>query len=354
MTVRNDDARALTLFGVLDEVFATRSNLSCYGNSNWLRSVAKKCLANTPSAEKIRIGRAKTMREEQKKRPVVSTATSIPIQFTIMLCFLTSAVTALHGQGKPGTAASRAKTAHRIEPRTAFENVCASCHGLDARGGERGPDIASRPEVVGKTDAELVKILREGEISEGMPSFASYGRADLAAIVTYLRVLQGRSRETPLPGDPGAGRNLFFGKAKCSDCHMVSGQGGFFGRDLTAYAARMTPDEVRAAIVDPNKDLDPRLGLVTVRLADSAVLSGVARNEDNFSLQLQTPDGAFHLLNKSDIRALTYAGRSPMPSDYGAILSLVELNDLVSYLLDTSRSVRGQKAHSKPEELDEE
>lgn len=294
------------------------------------------------------------MREEQKKRPVVSTETSIPIQFTIMVCFLAGAVTVLHGQGKPGTAASEAKTAHRIEPRAVFENVCASCHGLDAQGGERGPDIVSRPEVVGKTDAELVKILREGKISEGMPSFASYGRAELAAIVTYLRALQGRNRETPLPGDPSRGRNLFFGKAKCADCHMVSGQGGFFARDLTASAARMTPDEVRAAIVNPNKDLDPRLGLVTVMLADSTVLSGLARNEDNFSLQLQTPDGTFHLLNKSDIRALTYAGRSPMPEGYDSTLSSSELNDVVSYLLRASRSEKTRRIESNRENGDEE
>src|SRR5215831_9195377 len=32
--------------------------------------------------------------------------------------------------------------------RQAFSSICASCHGLDARGGERGPDIATRPEVV--------------------------------------------------------------------------------------------------------------------------------------------------------------------------------------------------------------
>ena len=43
-----------------------------------------------------------------------------------------------------------------------------------------------------------------------------------------------------------------------------------------------------------------------------------------------------------------------MPSDYGAILSPVELNDLVSYLLDISRPVSGEKARKNGEERDDE
>jgi cytochrome c oxidase cbb3-type subunit III len=292
------------------------------------------------------------MAEEQKERSVISRETSI--QFAIIFCSLAATAILLRAQDKPGTAASDAKAARRIEAQAAFESVCASCHGLDGRGTERGPDIVSRPDVVRKTDAELGKILKDGKAAEGMPSFASYGPAKLSALVAYLRTLQGCGRETPLPGDAVRGKILFFGKAKCAECHMVSGQGGNFARDLSAYATSMGPDEVRAVIVNPNRDLDPRRGLVKVILADSTVLSGVARNEDNFSLQLQTPDGVFHLLNKSDIRVLTYAGRSPMPSDYGSTLSSLELNDLVSYLLRASRPSESRKAKSDDDDGDEE
>src|SRR5438445_8592038 len=41
----------------------------------------------------------------------------------------------------------------------AFESVCASCHGLDGKGGERGPNIASRPEAVHKSAQELMLVL---------------------------------------------------------------------------------------------------------------------------------------------------------------------------------------------------
>lgn len=276
------------------------------------------------------------------------------MQVALILCFLAISAIVLSSQDRPQTSASKTSAAARMETKTAFESACASCHGLDARGGERGPDIVSRPDVVRKTDAELIKILTEGKTAAGMPPFASYGPAKLSALVAYLRTLQGRSKETPLPGDPARGKTLFFANAKCAECHMVGGQGGFFGQDLTFYAATMGADDIRSVIVNPNKDLDPRRGLVTATLTDSTTLSGIARNEDNFSLQLQTRDGVFHLLNKLDIKNLAYTGQSPMPSDYGSTLSPQELNDLVSYLLNTSRSASGRKAQSNREDHDDE
>jgi cytochrome c oxidase cbb3-type subunit III len=291
------------------------------------------------------------MSEERKKRSI---SARLLIQFAASFCFLAVVAIALGAQNKPRTTPSKSPPAPREEAKTVFEAACASCHGLDARGGERGPDIVSRSEVVRKTDAELLKILTDGKTAEGMPAFAPYGSEKLSALVVYLRTLQGRGKVTSLPGDPIRGKALFLGKAKCAECHMVRGQGGFFAQDLTAYATRMDSNEVRAAIINPNKDLDPRRGLVTVTLADSTTFSGIARNEDNFSLQLQTPDGLFHLLSKSDVRDLIYTGKSPMPSDYGYTLSSQELNDLVGYLLDTSQSVNVRNARNNREEPDEE
>jgi cytochrome c oxidase cbb3-type subunit III len=296
-------------------------------------------------------GLGSAMPDKQRKRSVLAAA-SIP--FTAIVCFLPFAAIAFSAQNKPRTTASKTNATSEVDAKAIFETACASCHGLDARGGERGPDIVSRPEVVRKADAELLKILTDGKTAAGMPSFANYGAGRLSALVAYLRRLQGRSKMPPLPGDPMQGKALFFGKAKCAECHMVSGQGGFLGQDLTSYAARMSADGVLSAIANPNKDLDPRRGLITVILADSTKLSGVARNEDNFSLQLQTPDGVFHLLNKSDIQSLTYTGRSPMPSDYGLTFSSAELNDLVSYLLRVARREAAPRRAGKAEDGDQE
>lgn len=238
------------------------------------------------------------------------------------------------------------------EAKKTFEAVCASCHGLDGRGGERGPDLVGRAEVAGKSNADLEAIIEKGKPAAGMPSFASYGVERIGPLVRYLRTLQGRGTTAKLPGSPAQGRILFYGKAKCAECHMVSGQGGFWGQDLTKYGGRRDANDIRSAIANPDKDLDPRRGLVTVALRDSRRITGLPRNEDNFSLQLQTADGKFHLLNKSDVEKLSYEGRSGMPTNYGSTLSASELNDLVSFLF-RSAGTEAKQARDSDDDFEE-
>ena len=70
-------------------------------------------------------------------------------------------------------------------------------------------------------------------------------------------------------------------------------------------------------------------------------ISGVARNEDNFSLQLQTLDGAFHMFDKSNLARLEREPRSLMPADYGSKLTRSELNDVIRYLAAAGASRSG-------------
>src|SRR5215467_2287348 len=236
-------------------------------------------------------------------------------------------------QEKPSGPSTEANARIQADAKQTYESVCAACHGLDARGSERGPDIASRPEVVLKTDAELAQILANGKPAGGMPSFSSLGVAKLSAMVAYLRTLQGRGKVLALPGDPERGRVLFFRKAKCSQCHSVAGQGWFFAPDLATFEGKLDGNELRSKILSPDQELDPRRGLVHAVFLDGAELTGAVRNEDNFSIQLQTADGTFHLLSKSEVRSLTYVGASGMPRDYGSTLTPAELNDVISFLL---------------------
>ena len=94
--------------------------------------------------------------------------------------------------------------------------------------------------------------------------------------------------------------------------------------------------------------------IVTVKLADATVITGIPRNEDNFSLQLLTRDGTFHLLNKANIVDLTRLGSSAMPSDYGRRLSAREIDDLIGFLQQMSRSRGAKSPASNREDGDDE
>jgi cytochrome c oxidase cbb3-type subunit 3 len=222
--------------------------------------------------------------------------------------------------------------------RQTFSSICASCHGLDARGGERGPDIATRPEIAQLTDEETLKVLRAGIPEKGMPMFAQLGSARLLALLSYIRTLQGKDVQTQAPGDADKGKELFSGKAGCSTCHMVNGSGGFLGPELSGYGGNHNAVEIRAAILNPRERVDGRHRAAELTATDGKSYSGILRNEDNFSVQLQSSDGVFHLFSKSDVTAINYRKEPLMPADYGSKLSAAELDALAAYLFQVAHA----------------
>jgi cytochrome c oxidase cbb3-type subunit 3 len=223
------------------------------------------------------------------------------------------------------------------EGRQAFESRCAGCHGLDGRGSERAPDVATRPSVQRRTDADLFKIIQRGMPAAGMPSFATLDSSRINALVSYLRLLQGKTGGAKVAGDPQKGKALFYGKARCADCHMMDGAGGYIASDLSSYGRTRAPDEIRDAITKPGRDGGTSRGVVAVTTRDGQNLSGALRNEDNFSLQVQTLDGVFHLFVKSDVANVAHQAEPLMPSDYGSLLNKSEIDDLIGYMVTAAR-----------------
>ena len=199
------------------------------------------------------------------------------------------------------------------------------------------------------SDSQISGIVENGIPGTGMPGFHSLGNSDIKAVVTYVRTLQGSRKTLKLPGNPDHGRAIFFGKAGCSGCHMVAGKGGFIASDLSAYAGTHAAEQIRNAITNPATGSNRQVRLVTATIRGGEKYVGRIRNEDNFSLQLQTLDGTFHFLSKSDLENLEYDPKALMPSDYGSSLSAGELNDVISYLLSVA-SGGERRAPGKAEE----
>jgi putative heme-binding domain-containing protein len=181
-----------------------------------------------------------------------------------------------------------------------------------------------------------------------MPAFASLGNSGITSVGAFLRSLQGKRALARLPGDPQIGKALFFGKAGCSECHMVNGSGGFIGADLSSFAANRSVEEVRDAITNPGKNMEARDKTMVVTMQDGKQYVGIARNEDNFSLQLQTLDGAFHFYTKAELQNVKRLSSSLMPSDYSSRLTRRELDHVVSYLLATARASKPEKGSKTP------
>ena len=180
--------------------------------------------------------------------------------------------------------------------KTAFSVNCASCHGLDARGGDGGPDLARSLIVMeDENGAAIGALVRTGRTDKGMPAFAGLTPAQISDIAIFLheRVEVARSTvasaEKILVGDPKAGAAYFNGAGKCNSCHSI-------GADLKGIALKYD------AITLQDKFVNPRAGRVAavtprnqrtvkVTLASGEVISGTLLYISEFAVTLADQAG---------------------------------------------------------------
>ncbi|MGH9616817.1 MAG: c-type cytochrome [Acidobacteriaceae bacterium] len=229
-----------------------------------------------------------------------------------------------------------------------FSQDCAACHGTDGRGGERAPNIATQHDIVSLSNAQLSSIINKGILSAGMPGFGYLGPEKIRDLVAHLRQLQGlaNTRNVPLPGDPRAGKDIFFGSGSCSSCHSIQGRGGFLGDDLTGYARGRSIASIQQAIAHPDEPNNAG-GLVTIHTTDGMTYSGAVRAQDNFDVILQSEDGVYHNTPRDQIKQMSRSERSVNLQKYGKSLDRKQMNDLVSYLIQVAMSGDSQPAMAK-------
>lgn len=152
-----------------------------------------------------------------------------------------------------------------------FRINCALCHGLEAHGGGRGPDLTRARKKHGNSDAELFRTIHDGITGTDMPAaMGSVGvemkDQEIWQVITYLRSIEVK---TPTPaGNAEHGKALFYSAASCSNCHMVGGKGGRLGPDLTAVASARSIESIVESIRNPSRQLAAGYQTVTVVTVD--------------------------------------------------------------------------------------
>ena len=242
-------------------------------------------------------------------------------------------------QGAPPSRA--AKTPPDLEDgKRQFDQNCSTCHGVDA-GGQEGPDLHGVPDRL--SDAAVQGIIRRGIPGTAMPGFATVTDKQAADVVAYLRTLSGAGTPEKAIGDPQKGEALY-NSSGCSTCHMIDGQGGSIGPDLSRIGASRGPTNLKARLQDPGANL-PQVGAsmfgnsLTQYLIFRAVennghvVEGMRVGEDSFTIVLKDPGGKFHGLWKPSLHSLEKEpGKSFMPSFKGT-LSDAQMDDVVAYLM---------------------
>ena len=103
--------------------------------------------------------------------------------------------------------------------------------------------------------------------------------------------------------------------------------------DLSDIGASQPLGQIRESILDPSKNLHLAGNeAVTVTLKSGKTVEGLARNRNNYSLQVLDRKGDLHLISMLDVAQLSISSKSLMPGDYAKRLSSEELRDLLAYL----------------------
>jgi putative heme-binding domain-containing protein len=231
--------------------------------------------------------------------------------------------------------------------RKLFQGMCVTCHGFEGKGGD-APSLTRARLDHAPDDAALRALIADGLPARGMPRVRRMTDTELRQLVAYVRSL-GRLPPAPTTANAGRGAGIYQ-RLGCATCHVINGQGGVLGPELTAIGRMRGPDYLRQAIVEAGATL-PRATLpvpargygeflpVLVVKADGSEVRGVRLNEDAMTIQVRDLSSQTHSFRKSDVQRIEkQRGTSVMPS-FAAQLNAAELDDLVAYLT----SLRGAR-----------
>jgi ubiquinol-cytochrome c reductase cytochrome c subunit len=168
--------------------------------------------------------------------------------------WLVAALVAVGALVQLGTAGRTATVAQAAQPggrgQTLYQQNCASCHGQQGQGTQRGPTLIG----VGAASADFYLSTGRMPISDEQRnpgrSKPAFGRADIDALVGYVASLGGGQAIPDV--DPAAGRladgeRLY--QENCAACHSATGTGGALTSGQVAPSlARSTPVQVAEAI----------------------------------------------------------------------------------------------------------
>src|SRR6266481_4276222 len=230
-----------------------------------------------------------------------------------------------------------------------FRANCAFCHGLGARGGGRGPDLTRAQKRHGNADADLFRTINEGVPGTAMPQNGATQQGvgmteeEIWQVISYIRSVQAKA-PAQIPGNAAHGKELFYGTAACSTCHMIHGKGGRLGPDLSTTGSARSTDYLVESVRNPSrrlaqgiseamKEFSQEYETVTVVTAEGTKFMGVVLNEDHFTLQMMDTREQLHLFEKGKLRSLEKSRESLMPAYDQKMLSDKDLQDLIAYLL---------------------
>ena len=134
--------------------------------------------------------------------------------------------------------------------------------------------------------------------------------------------------------DASRGRAVF--AKTCASCHLMYGEGGKVGPDLTG-SNRANLDYILLNSVDPSYDVPDGYKMVLIQTIDGRLINGVVAEEDARRVVLKTVEQPEVVIAKEDIEARKISSKSMMPDGQLEQMKPQEMLDLIKYLRTTAQ-----------------
>jgi putative heme-binding domain-containing protein len=182
-----------------------------------------------------------------------------------------------------------------------------------------------------RSDAGIFEAIKNGIAGSAMPA-SGLQTFETWKIVAYIRSLRATASDAFVAGDVVRGERIFWEKGRCGTCHMIRGRGGISGPDLSNVGGERTLAAIRDSLAKRKLQIPRGYQPVEVITVDGRKLTGIAKNDNNFSLQLLDSQDRLQLLTSEEWTKVTYQAQSLMPNNYGMALQSSELQDLLAFL----------------------
>lgn len=240
--------------------------------------------------------------------------------------------------------------------RSLWATHCIDCHGSQARGSEKGPNIIRTTTVnFDRTAAEAGSVLgpylKAGhQTQSGKPS-ASFTQDEVVALAHFLRqrvndTMRGSPVFVPanvVVGDAKAGEAYFNAEGGCAACHNAS------GRSLAGIATRIPlPVDLQQRMLFPGSGgrgrgrggrgagpaAAPDRNAITVTLtpASGPAMSGVLLEESDFYITFREADGRIRVVRRAPGMKIDKTNPLQAHIDLLDRLTDKQIHDLVAYL----------------------
>ena len=187
------------------------------------------------------------------------------------------------------------------------------------------------PKSVSREVAEKLMLLGDSAITDRatrlLGAVKPATRAELQARIDRLASVVREGSGIPKPG-----KKIF--DQQCARCHLLFGQGGKVGPDLTTYR-RDDLDTMLLNIVNPSAEI--REGFVgsVVAMTDGRILTGVIVDQDKNVVVIRDSDGHEATLTRDAIDTMRPCPSSLMPEGLLDQLTGQAVRDLFAYLRST-------------------